>query len=549
MIYDKYLSNLTLDVDAAKGSFQDQSANGCTTVVGGTPQIVNTEMGRAFELNGVDAEITVPATAITSEQMTLSSWVKIKESQVSYFFVGRTGDPYFAALVSSTGLQVQSAAGGTADQKMFFDFADDKWHHIVTTRDGDDHTKIKIYLDGIKQTTLPAGNIATGTSFSMYSKDSANFLKGQSTGAKVWNTILTEQDVAELYEEELTRHPQTAVDIKSTGNYVNFCADGDMLKTGTDDWTLDGDGAIAKDNDATRGQVMKVTNDGDSNSYADQYPLLQNKNYRMRGWYKSDGAASARAKLGAEWAFVASTSTSWAYFDTGCVDVGAASNIKLGSLSGAGDTFYSDIEVFECEPDGTPKYTETYIADGKGWNESVANVTSGQLENTGFNVESGTWQVEDNSGFDKVISCISTGHVSMPMNQIYGTWEFYLNHHDLANTFVTFMSDNTELTPSNGYSLITLSTEAIRFREYNPGVTNHFTSSIGTAIPDAWEKYTITRATDGTFSVYLNDVLVNTDGGGSNPVLDNTITTCSHLVLSFGTGDKIRDFKFIPYIQ
>ncbi len=208
-----------------------------------------------------------------------------------------------------------------------------------------------------------------------------------------------------------------------------------------------------------------------------------------------------------------------------------------------------DVKAFPASTGMVDGVVEAYIADGKGWNESVANVTSGQLENTGFNVESGTWQVDDNDGFDKVINCISTGHVSMPMNQIYGTWEFYLNHHDLANTFVTFMSDNTELTPSNGYSLITLSTEAIRFREYNPGVTNHFTSSIGTAIPDAWEKYTITRATDGTFSVYLNDVLVNTDGGGSNPVLDNTITTCSHLVLSFGTGDKIRDFKFIPYIQ
>ena len=103
----------------------------------------------------------------------------------------------------------------------------------------------------------------------------------------------------------------------------------------------------------------------------------------------------------------------------------------MGQTAAAiGSCYYSDIECIKLNSDNENDFAspQGYIADGKGWNESVANATSGFLTNTGWTVDSGTWAVQSADGFNKKLACIGTGRVSALNGQAYGTWEWDVYH-------------------------------------------------------------------------------------------------------------------------
>jgi len=80
----------------------------------------------------------------------------------------------------------------------------------------------------------------------------------------------------------------------------------------------------------------------------------------------------------------------------------------------------TDIKSYPASTGMKDGVVQAYIADGKGWNESVANVTSGLLENTGFTVNTGTWKVSDRDGFNKVLECVADGQIEQPLGGVSG---------------------------------------------------------------------------------------------------------------------------------
>ena len=552
MIYDKYLDNLTVDLDFTKGSLQDQSANGYSITSSGSPNWTSTERGRAMNFDG-STDSFQTNNPVTAAQCTMSTWVKMSEQGTVYLFAGRTGDPYFTGLFTSTGLQIQVDAGGTKDQKMYQNLSGRGWNHIVATKDGTDHTKIKIYLNGIEQPTNPSGNVGTAAEFSFYGNGISNSFQGQSTGMKFWNVILTPEEVAKLYEEELVRHPQTVVDFKSASLYQSILADGDMKDLTTDLWITNGDGSVAKAYDTERAQVLAVTRDADSNTYAQQDLFIPSfgKQYRVRGWYKTDGSASARVKAGDTWAITTSTETDWTYFDSYPLDPVTGDYFWLGALGAAGTVWYSDIEVFECEDDGTPVRMQAYIADGKGWNESVAPTTAGFLENTGWTIASGSAEVTAEDDFEKSIELglATLAHRPNPITSGYGTWEFDVwKDLDTSQPYVSFLQDRVaQFADGLGYQIVIASTESVLLRRTTAGGAATVLSTAAGYFPlQQWVHFKITRTTDGTWRMWIDDVEVGT------ATTDNTYSSGLPYICinsSNPVGDKVKNFKFIPYIQ
>jgi hypothetical protein len=203
-----------------------------------------------------------------------------------------------------------------------------------------------------------------------------------------------------------------------------------------------------------------------------------------------------------------------------------------------------------------------YIADGKGWNESVANVTSGQLENTGFNINGGTWKVSDVDGFSKSLDSQSNGaYLNKPCNQVYGTWEFEAwRTNDSSVLYIGLIGDKIgESVTYDGYQVLltnfggTARAVALR-RATTSSATTLFVSQAETVADATWNKYRVTRDTSGVFKIYMMgpsdaDYVLLTATAGSNPVTDNTYTVCTHNNLDFDTSNKIRNFRFIPYIE
>ena len=77
-----------------------------------------------------------------------------------------------------------------------------------------------------------------------------------------------------------------------------------------------------------------------------------------------------------------------------------------------------------------------YHQTGQDWEVSSGNVTGGFLENTGFTVSTGTWQVDDGTGNAKVLHCIADGKLTLPL----------ANASELATTTFELVSGSPTLT-------------------------------------------------------------------------------------------------------
>jgi hypothetical protein len=564
-IYNKYKANLVLDWDLTKGSLSDQSASGFDATVGGTPYFDYSEKGRIMSFNGTTDYLKTGDVALMTAQTTVSIWVKISETASGYLFVGRSGDPYFSGYISGTGLQIQCLTGSPYDLKFTYTFADNTWHHLVMIRNGDDRANLKIYMDGIARTGVATGNIGVGIGINaLFSNGTTTHLKGKTTGMKVWNTLIPAEDVAKLYEEESTSMPYNLTDVKSVGNYVNILPDGNMEDTGTDTYASFNSATVTKETDSPHsgGKYLKISYNGVASPGARVNDQVQvGKTYRFTGWAKSDGTWTPQINDFSGVFWEGTTSTDWQRFDVIKEWTNAGLDFILyHSGQTSGYTAWDDINIFECEPDGTPKYMKAYIADGKGWNESVANVTSGQIENTGFTLQSGFWKVNDEDGFNKNLTCVSNGLATRPSNQVYGTWEFdFKRTTDTDVDYIGFISDRIGATVEPiGYHLLVTDYGAIQDtvalrRSTGVGATLLFVGEEDIITSGAWYKFRITRTTLGEFSIYMkgpadSDYVLLTATGGSNPVTDNTYTTCAHINLDLDTGN-IRNFRFIPYIE
>ena len=176
-----------------------------------------------------------------------------------------------------------------------------------------------------------------------------------------------------------------------------------------------------------------------------------------------------------------------------------------------------------------------------GINVSTANVSAGELENTGWTVDSGNCQMSTDTidGVDvKTLACQTDNSViSIPVDKlgmtgtegIYGTWEFWWYKFDGNN--VIFVNLNTEKDATgDGYQFRFGAQERFRLRRITSGgaidqlITNASFFNIG-----QWYKMKITRSNSGVWTFYADDILISDIQTGSNPVTDNTHTSINYI--------------------
>jgi hypothetical protein len=188
---------------------------------------------------------------------------------------------------------------------------------------------------------------------------------------------------------------------------------------------------------------------------------------------------------------------------------------------------------------------------GSDITESTASVTSGPLENSGFRVTSGSWQINDelvNGKTVPVIECVTAGVCLIPIvffNQseseaAYGTWDFCFSKDGASQPKIFFAADNTN---QNDYYIRLMSTEIIQLRKTvaGAGVTLWATSADTFPI-DTWTNLKITRAGDGTFTSYMDGTLIPVISG-TNPVVNTEVTSVQRIKLELDAGDKIALIK------
>jgi len=97
--------------------------------------------------------------------------------------------------------------------------------------------------------------------------------------------------------------------------------------------------------------------------------------------------------------------------------------------------------------------------------ETVSNVTSGLVSNTGFEVRTGTWAVTNESaGEGKALKCVSAGRNVVKLFEGFGTWEFnFYKGTALNSTEFGIFETNAVWTDGgqNGYKITLSSTNTI----------------------------------------------------------------------------------------
>jgi hypothetical protein len=192
-----------------------------------------------------------------------------------------------------------------------------------------------------------------------------------------------------------------------------------------------------------------------------------------------------------------------------------------------------------------------------GVTTTVTPDTSGELANSPFRVESGSFDISTdtiNGCEAKVIECVSAGVCHIPTAYFhgndtqgaYGTWEWLFNKVGAATQlripFIGNQGASASTAGFNGYELRIESDESLRLIRFTNGTVaallyNSGASAIGI---NTWYDLKITRSSDGEITTYLDGALLDVSGGaGTNPVTDNTYTESKYLVFELDAGDKV----------
>jgi len=222
----------------------------------------------------------------------------------------------------------------------------------------------------------------------------------------------------------------------------------------------------------------------------------------------------------------------------------------------------ADFEIYNDTKDqtwATAKYKSgaraiQYKTD-YGLNVSSGNVSSGELENSAWIVDSGNWQIGTDTidGVKvKVLKCMtdngiiykstdSMGRGLTETEAAYGTWEFYWYQQDANNLFQIRVSDVPNATSPTGYMFRYGVSERFRLRRETSGaLADQMYTAAGYFTTGVWYKMKITRSTTGVWTIYRDDVLVDVTGGiGTNPTTDNTHTTAKYFSIQARATDLI----------
>jgi len=180
-------------------------------------------------------------------------------------------------------------------------------------------------------------------------------------------------------------------------------------------------------------------------------------------------------------------------------------------------------------------------------NETITNVTTGPITNSGFEVESGSVKVinEDiDSVPHKVLEANSASVVSISRSLMqedstenaYGTWEFMINKATSSNPKIHFINSASDGTGDGYYIDIKDDEQILLYSTFGPYrlATDDDAMSSG-----AWTKFRVSRTIYGVFRLWVDDVLVSTIDGANPTDPDNSYEVSDYIVFELDTGDKI----------
>jgi len=183
------------------------------------------------------------------------------------------------------------------------------------------------------------------------------------------------------------------------------------------------------------------------------------------------------------------------------------------------------------------KFARTVLFSESGIKADNLTTTSGQLSNTSFSVDAGSFRVKATDSLKKntkVIECINDGILTRPVNYInaagentFGTWKFYYKKAAASNLYIALCAQAKGVISSGDYYFAHNSSQTASVGVWGTG------SLISKAVTaEIWHKVMVIRNIDGSFELYIDDIKV----GESS---DASLTSCGYILLSMGAGDEI----------
>lgn len=203
-----------------------------------------------------------------------------------------------------------------------------------------------------------------------------------------------------------------------------------------------------------------------------------------------------------------------------------ADNSYIGSNTITDDLIYiSEVEINEVTE--TPDAVPTIALDASGNNNS--GIPSGGVTLVTQDVVS--WQ--DEIGYNEGFEVTTQADVNTPIS---GFTEFEIAFLKAdANGISMYLIDNSTPAGANGYRIQWTSGEALQVKPLTAGVlgANIALTSNSQFTPDIINVFKVTRSSSGSWSFYIDDVLIPTGNfsTGSNPLIDITHTTFTHLMI------------------
>ncbi len=546
-------SEIILYADFRDGTFVDKSGN-YTIAKSGTINLNNTGA-----VMGTTSQFTCANVAIGTGDFTQIVSAEVYSDNVS----GEQLRTLSGASATNRGIHIYLGAvivriDGTSYTDVGTDYALGKKMNIAVTadRDGD----LTYFQDGLEYGTPDDISAKSaydltfnGTLFTEYGADNRRKAYYQ----LIVNRVLTESEVAQLTAElEAIKFPKKTIGRAKADNEpgnpkANEIADGDMETAGVGDWTPISSAILSKQTSSLGGgtQCIRVF---EASSYASaiQQVLTVGKTYHVTGYARSDGVATPYCSVTSSASWTGTTSTDWQYFEF----TATAENtyFDIYKLAVGDYAEFDDILVQEIGK----TYLDVQFKTDFGALANERTITSGFIENTPFEVQSGSFKVIDDTidGQDvKAIECVTAGIFSIPTsyfhesptNSAYGEFEWYLKKPDASGVLIMLIADVNGAWNSSGqdgYLFEITSSEGMRVHTITngAGAGTSLLAADGYVPINVFNKFNFTRTDAGVGTLYMNDVLVSVAGGsGSNPFTENTHTISDYMTFDLDAGDKI----------
>ncbi|WP_345559098.1 LamG-like jellyroll fold domain-containing protein [Nonomuraea rosea] len=219
-----HVAHWKFDEDTGAASAADASGNGHTaTYSGSRRKSVTGKAGSAIDLNDMTGSngccvpdsyaATSRAVLSQNSSFSLSTWVKLKNSDITQYVASQDGDPfglalYYLSTSQKWRLQV-SGAGGSTGYGIWVDTTQpvrtDAWSHIVALYDAS-AAKIRLYVDGVLSAEAdyqPSGTVTSGP-FRIGARKGdtgQQYLQGAIDDMRLYQRALTAKEVKDLYGE------------------------------------------------------------------------------------------------------------------------------------------------------------------------------------------------------------------------------------------------------------------------------------------------------------------------------------------------------------